>query len=81
MALNVAQSDGRPNFLPGVIRAGLQRAGVTLGPVKRGPIGKCSHKHAWVQKECKHEHNRRKRSKTQVEVMNSPNLCFGNSFY
>ena len=26
LALNVAQSGGRPNFLPGVIRAGVKRA-------------------------------------------------------
>ena len=31
MALNVAQSGGRPNFLPGVIKAGVKRANtVTL---------------------------------------------------
>ena len=34
MALNVAQSGGRPNFLPGIIRAG-----VKVGPVYKGSIG------------------------------------------
>ena len=32
MALNVAQSGGRPNFMPCVITAGIKRAGAKLGP-------------------------------------------------
>ena len=34
----MAQNGGRPNFLPAVIRAGVQRACVKLGPALKGPI-------------------------------------------
>ena len=31
--VNVAQSGGRPNFLPGVVKTGVKRVGVKLRPV------------------------------------------------
>ena len=38
MALTVTQSGGRQNSFPGVITAGVKKAGDKLGPALKGPI-------------------------------------------